>query len=113
MHVLALTNFPAAGSVIVTPVRLWNYGSARKDAASSAAATPGRWDDQLTCRCPYCGVIFVPPIPCIEVGVEGAQVVRGRRCLPESAYADPRLLVSCSHCGAALKMNPFVVDNSI
>ena len=42
--------------------------------------------------------------------MEGAQVIRQGLWLPDSAFADPRLLAPCPHCGGALKFNPFVVD---
>ena len=43
--------------------------------------------------------------------MEGTQVIQKGLCLPDSAYANPRLLAPCPHCCGALKFNPFVVDS--
>jgi WD40 repeat protein len=109
IHLLTPVNFPPSGPLIVTAVRLWLFGEVTVK-RRKPVADPGRWADHITCRCPHCGELFVPPKPVLEIGAEGAQVIRKGLWLPDSAYADPRLLAPCPHCGGALKFNPFVVD---
>ena len=84
---------------------------ATKQPDGTVLSAPGRWDDNLTCRCLHCGKLFEPPEPVLETGMEGAQEIRKGLWLPASASANPRLLAPCPHCGGALKFNPFVVDN--
>ncbi|MBP7828686.1 MAG: TIR domain-containing protein [Kiritimatiellae bacterium] len=85
MHFLTPINFPPSGPPVVTPVRLWLFGEVRKNAAGAFASAPGRWADDLTCRCAHCGQVFVSNPPSAPVP-------------------------TCPHCGGALKFNPFVVD---
>jgi len=113
MHFLTPVNFPPSGPPIVTPVRLWLFGEVRKQADGAVLAAPGRWDDHLTCRCLHCGVLLDPPEPVVEIGVEGALLIRQCLWLPDSAFSNPRLLAPCPHCSGALKFNPFVVDHSL
>ena len=92
-------------------VRLWLFGEARKqDNGTVVAAAPGHWDDHLTCRCLHCGKIFVPSGSILEFSIQNSALIQKGLWLPESAFADPRLLAPCPHCGRALKFNPFVVD---
>ena len=79
----------------------------------TATTAPGHWADHFTCRCAHCGKLFEPPEPVVEIGMEGAQTIQKGLWLPDSAYADPRLLAPCPHCGGALTFNPLVVDNAI
>ena len=120
MHILMPVNFPPFVPPNVTAVRLWLFGEVHSKGESILArisrrffgTAAGRWDDHLTCRCPNCGKLFGPPEPVVEIGMEGAAVIRKGLWLSDSAYAEPRLLAPCPHCSGALKFNPFVVDNS-
>ncbi|MDQ0291579.1 TIR domain-containing protein [Oligosphaera ethanolica] len=111
MHFLTPVNFPPSGPPLITAVRLWRFGEATKQPDGTVLSAPGRWDDHLTCRCLHCGKLFEPTEPVVEIGREGAQDIRKGLWLPASAYANPRLLAPCPHCGGALKYNPFVVDS--
>ena len=111
MHFLTPVNFPPPEPPLITAVRLWRFGEATKLPDGTVLPVPGRRDDHLTCRCAHCGKLFEPPEPVVEIGMEGTQVIQKGLCLPDSAYANPRLLAPCPHCGGALKFNPFVVDS--
>lgn len=65
-------------------------------------------------RCPHCTVEFTPPESIYDtisehVAVLGADFSPSLE-LPDETFDDPRLLVSCPHCGKPLKFNPFMVD---
>ena len=75
-------------SPLVTATRLWRYG---------AAAGPGRWDDQLSVVCSWCGNAF----PVDPPAVAGTGI-------PTSTAADIRC--PARDCGQPLRLNPFVCD---
>jgi WD40 repeat protein len=74
----------AIGIPLLTRVRLW---------INNSLDHGGRWDEDITSVCPYCGIRFPCSIP------------------NDATYDDPRLLSNCPNCGRKLKFNPFVVDN--
>ena len=93
---------------IVTPLQLWLY---RKD------NNQGRWDDNITTICKWCGKRF-------SVTADILDVIRGitrnvnlspdqSPCfeLPDEAWDEPKLLSKCPLCHQPLKFNPFIVDN--
>ena len=93
---------------IITPLRLWLYGIEGK---------PGKWDDNITALCEWCGKRFVTEKKILDAI---AGITRDARLapddspclkLPQEAFNDPRLISECPHCHQPLKFNPFVVDN--
>ena len=73
------------GPPVLTPTRLWRFGGYDR---GTKRAERGYWDERLSVLCPF----------------------HGRRF----ATTDSMLgeLVPCPECGEALKVNPFVCDNS-
>ena len=106
MHFLTPVNFSPSEPPIVTPVRLWLFGEVPKRAIAprglrrlfgkggkqvdgAVITAPGRWSDQITCRCAHCSRLFEPP--------------------PLNVETEPRH-AKCPHCGGALMIKPFVTD---
>jgi WD40 repeat protein len=75
----------------------------------------GRYDDDATAKCSWCGKRFVPnESVCNTIKTLNAYLTPDQSpCLelPDEAWNEPRLLSECPHCHAPLRFNPFIVDN--
>ena len=104
---LKLHNFPMDVS-IVTPMRIWLLGN---------KGTNGRWDNDITSTCLWCGKRFVVQDEILNairaINHKAGHNHNQSPCLefPAEAWDDPRFLSECPHCHKPLKFNPFIVDN--
>jgi WD40 repeat protein len=80
MHFLKPVNIKLSGLGFTTAVRLWLFGDGK---------APGRWDDNLTALCPWCGKQFT---------VDKEMIDTQTTCL-------------FNDCTREIIINPFVVDN--
>ena len=93
---------------IVTPVRLWLFGT---------EGTPGHWNNDITTFCHWCGQRFPVAATILDVihGISRAANLSDDQSpclnLPNEAWDDPQLLSECPLCHRPLKFNPFLVDN--
>jgi len=91
---------------IVTAVRLWLF-----------SAGHGRWDEDLTTVCPWCGNRITVPDD-VKSGIDD---IAEACALPsgivpslgfsDDAWHEERLLSPCPTCRQEVRFNPFVVDN--
>ena len=103
--------------IITTPTRLWLFGS---------SGERGKWDDNITALCEWCGERFVVDEFILntirEINMEAIEKANQTTIetigsfiknpkLPDSAWKDPRLLSQCPKCNKPLRFNPFIVDN--
>lgn len=102
-----LHNFPM-DVPIVTPMRIWLIGN---------NGTKGRWDNDITSTCLWCGTRFVVQDKILNairtINNNAGFTPDQSPCLelPAEAWDEPRLLSECPHCRKPLKFNPFIVDN--
>jgi hypothetical protein len=91
-----------------TPSRLYLFGEGN---------TSGRWSDDLTTVCTWCGKRIVPDarvLDAIQAITRNANLSPTQSpCLelPKEAWNEPQLLSDCPLCRKPLRFNPFVVDN--
>jgi WD40 repeat protein len=104
---MRLVNFPEVAP-LTTPVRIWLHGEAGNE---------GRWGDDITALCHWCGRRF-------EVGAEVREEIEllswqaklspaMSPCLdmPNKVWKSPGLQHLCPFCHKPLRFNPFIVDN--
>jgi WD40 repeat protein len=103
---LAMKNL-SLGPMVVTPVRMWLYGR---------GGASGRWADQLSAACKWCGSRFPVSRKILDV-IDAIQRSAGQKpgrsgCLdlPQDAWTDRLLLSECAGCRRPLRYNPFLVD---
>jgi hypothetical protein len=96
------------GPAIVTPVRLWLFG---------LYGQAGRWDNEITTVCEWCGTRFQAPRAVIDAIRQIASTARLAHDavpsleLPDEAWDEARLVSECPGCRKPLRYNPFLVDN--
>jgi len=76
----------------------------------------GKWSDQPTARCRWCGNRFAPSEAVLQAITEIDRMPDRSRShasfdIPSEAWADSRLESSCSQCGKPVRFNPFILDN--
>ncbi|MBD3383721.1 hypothetical protein GF407_02240 [candidate division KSB1 bacterium] len=98
--------FPAA-MPHATPVRLWRYTS---------GDSQGEWDDAITIHCPWCRKRFRADVSLLQK-IAAIQQRYGLKAemspcleLPDQAWKEPGLTISCKGCDHTLRSNPYVVD---
>ncbi|MCD4786010.1 MAG: DUF4062 domain-containing protein [Candidatus Eremiobacteraeota bacterium] len=141
--ILKIKNIPMEPPVI-TPVRIWLYEGSVGEASSldkpSVGKTnslgsysaggegniPGKWDENITALCLWCGKRFIVDNRILNTIMEiRRNAIEGKIktgaslrpsqitniSIPDSAWEDPRLLSKCPVCEKSLRFNPFIVDN--
>jgi WD40 repeat protein len=112
---------------IVTATRLFEFSRADSPLCdrveielplfSTGQTMPGRYQDHISVRCPWCGRRTRPSPGAIDAigGImkNASLSLDESPCLklPSEACAEPRLLSQCLYCHQQLRYNPFIVDN--
>jgi len=101
---IAPQNFPMDAPV-TTAMRLWIFGE---------GDSQGRWQDESTALCPWCGTRFTVDARILDaisgIANNAGLTPKSIPCidLPEEAWEEKKLNSECLHCRKPLRFNPFI-----
>lgn len=109
--VVELENVGGPSSVWVTATRLFRATTS----GDQTSISPTGWDENITVRCPGCGILNGQGKDLLRAIQAAAKICRGQThpCIDisEGLWSSSDLVTPCPSCGLSLRLNPYVVDN--